>query len=119
MTTTIWDKYLPIFRIVFKRSLASEQKLALNAPDFERAGFRRKSGYKFLVVLKDGRLDNVLVDMPLASSLASALLNDKVIKDLAIENEIHISMNAKYELTIRTTVPEEKKPVPSTAEEVA
>ena len=119
MNTTIWDKYLPILRIVFKRSVASEQKLALNAPDFERAGFKRKSGYKFLIKLKDGRLDNVLIDMPLASSLATALLSDPVIKELASENEIHISMNAKYELTIRHLISQpEEQPVATTADEM-
>lgn len=31
MYTTVWSKYLPIIRIVMKRSLAAEQVLALNA----------------------------------------------------------------------------------------
>ena len=44
MYTNVWAKYLPIIRIVMKRSLAAEQILALNAPDFERVGMKRKSG---------------------------------------------------------------------------
>lgn len=112
MNTTIWDKYLPILRIILKRSLTSVQKFALNASDFEQAGFRRKTGYKFLVILSNGRLDNVLNDMPLASSFAVALLNDKMIKELVSEAEVHISMNAKYELTINTiSAPAKLEPV--------
>jgi len=42
MYTNIWTKYLPIIRIVMKRSLTAEQTLVLNAPDFERAGMKRK-----------------------------------------------------------------------------
>ncbi len=101
MSTTVWNKYLPVIRIVLKKSLAGDQQLALNAPDFERAGYKRKQGYKFLVELKDGRLRNVLVDTPIASSLASTLLDDKTINELTTGNEFHISMNTKYQLTIK------------------
>jgi len=84
-----------------KRSLAAEQILALNAPDFERAGMKRKSGYKFSFGLKAGKLKNVIIDLPLASSLASVLLEDKVLLELIETNEFHISLSPKYELTIR------------------
>lgn|SRR5215203_673352 len=101
MYTNVWSKYLPIIRIVMKRSLAAEQILALNAPDFERAGMKRKSGYKFSFGLKAGKLKNVIIDLPLASSLASVLLEDKVLLELIETNEFHISLSPKYELTIR------------------
>jgi hypothetical protein len=64
MYTTVWSKYLPIIRIVMKRSLAAEQVLALNAADFERAGMKRKSGYKFSFGLRKGKSKNVIVDLP-------------------------------------------------------
>ena|SRR5829696_6038440 len=101
MFTNVWVKYLPVLRIVLKRSLIAEQKFALNAPDFVRAGYNRKSGYKFLIKLKDGRLNNVIVDMPVASSLVSTLMDDSVMKEMITENEFHISMNTKFELTIK------------------
>ena len=101
MVTNAWVKYLPVLRIVLKRSLASEQQLVLNASDFNRAGYTRKSGYKFLVKMKDRRLSNVIIDMPIASTLATTLLEDKAIHDLLLENEFHISLNAKYELTVK------------------
>lgn len=101
MLTNVWAKYLPVLRIVLKKSLSNEQQFKLNAPDFERAGYNRKSGYKFLVKLKEGRLNNVIIDMPMASSLVATLLDDKVVKELMETNEFHISMNAKYELTIK------------------
>ena len=36
MYTQIWNKYLPIIRILLKRSTGSDQTLNLNATDFER-----------------------------------------------------------------------------------
>ena len=101
MYTNVWAKYLPIIRIVLKRSLVAEQILALNVPDFERAGMTRKSGYKFLIKFKNGKLGNVIVDFPLASSLANTLLEDKAISELIAANEFHISLNPKFELTIK------------------
>jgi len=101
MLTNVWNKYLPILRIVLKRSLLSEQILALNTPDFERAGLTRKSGYKFLIKLREGRLSNVIVDSPIASSLATTLLDDKVTRELLDANEFHISLNAKFQLTMK------------------
>ncbi len=72
MYTNVLSKYLPVIRIVLKKSLTADQTLALNAQDFMRAGLQRKSGYKFLLKFKNGRLDNVIIDLPLASNLASA-----------------------------------------------
>lgn len=101
MYTNIWIKYLPVLRIVLKRSLAAEQKFALNVPDFSRAGFTRKSGYKFLLKFREGRLGHVVTDDPLASLLVTALLEDAAVKPLLANNEFHLSLNTKYELTVR------------------
>jgi hypothetical protein len=101
MYTNVWAKYLPIIRIVLKRSLVAEQILALNAPDFERAGLSRKSGYKFLLKFREGKINHVIIDAPIASSLASLLLKDPVIKELFSTNEFHISLNPKFEMTIK------------------
>jgi hypothetical protein len=101
MYTNVWSKYLPIIRIVMKRSLIAEQMLALNVPDFERAGMKRKSGYKFSFGLKNGKLKNVIIDLPLASSLAAVLLEDAVVNELVQKNEFYITLSPKYELSIR------------------
>ena len=101
MYKTVWAKYLPIIRIVLKKSFNAEQVLALNIPDFERAGMTRKSGYKFLIKLKNGKPSNVIVDSPLASGLTTALLEDNALQDIITTNEFHISLNPKFELTIK------------------
>lgn len=112
MYTNVWSKYLPIIRIVMKRSLAGEQVLALNAPDFERAGMKRKSGYKFSFGLKNGKLKNIIIDLPLASGLASVLLEDRAVKELIQANEFSISLSPNYELRIKN-VPQTEQVVVS------
>lgn len=101
MTTNVWIKYLPVLRIVLKKSLVADQQLALNKPDFERAGHKRKTSDKFQIELKNGRLGNVLIAAPVASSLATTLLDDDLVKKLTEGNEFHISMDTKFQLTIK------------------
>jgi hypothetical protein len=113
MYTSLWVKYLPVIRILLKKSLKEDQIFLMNIPDFDRAGLKRKSALKFLMKLKNGRPGNVIVDFPLASSLATVLQLDAAIQDLLAANEFIISLNTKYELSI-THVPQpeaELKPV--------
>lgn len=102
MNTNVWSKYLPVIRIFMKRALSTEQQvLTLNVPDFEKAMVKRKTALKFSLDFKNGRVKNVIVDNPLASGLASVLLDDEVTKALLEKEEFKISMGPKYELTIR------------------
>lgn len=101
MYRNVWSRYLPIIRIVMKRALAAEQILDLNASDFEKAGVKRKSGYKFSFNLKGGKLQNVIVQLPLASSLAAVLLEDEIASELTRANEFYFALNPKYQLTVR------------------
>lgn len=46
-------------------------------------------------------MSNVIIDMPVASMLATTLLDDKALHELLTTNEFHISLNMKYELTVK------------------
>ncbi|HEX2607223.1 MAG TPA: hypothetical protein VHK91_07580 [Flavisolibacter sp.] len=106
MHSNVWAKYLPIIRILLKKAITSEQQLNLNIPDFERVGLTRKTGYKFLIRFKSAKVDNVIIDSPVASSLASSLLEDQSIKAILLQEDFSISMNAKFQMTI-THIPGE------------
>ena len=97
---TVWQKYLPVIRIVMKRALGGSQLLKLNANDFERIGLTRKSGYKFDFRLFNGKTSEVIIDHPLASSLAQVLLNDSAVAALIAGREFEFSLSSRYELTI-------------------
>lgn len=101
MYTQIWNKYLPIIRILLKRSTTGDQSLNLNATDFERAGATRKSGYKFHINFINGRVDNIISASPLARELADVLLADAVVKELFSRNDYYVTMSAKFQLGIR------------------
>jgi hypothetical protein len=108
MYTHIWLKYLPIVRILMKKSAASEQILNLNRPDFEKAGVARKAGYKFNIEYTNGKVSNVISTSQLALDLAAVMLEDAGIKPLLAANNYQISLNTKFQLTIKNTTPQEE-----------
>ena len=107
MQSEVWNKYLPVIRIVLKMSLVSEQTLALNSSDFLLAGFTKKLGYHFTIKINKGKIDNVIIDHPLAASLATSLKSDKQLKTFFEDKEFHLTLNPKYVLTIKY-VPQEE-----------
>jgi len=107
MYTHIWNKYLPIIRILLKKSASGEQTLDLNRIDFERAGTGRKAGYKFTIELTNGRVANVISTSPLAMDLAAVLLEDSVVKELVRSNNYSISLNTKFQVGLKNTTPAE------------
>lgn len=103
MYTQTWNKYLPIIKILLKRSVNSPQTLNLNVGDFEKLGSTRKSGYKFSILFSNGRVDNVISSSQMAKELSVVLLEDKMVKDLFTQNDYKIDMNAKFQLSIQYT----------------
>ena len=114
MYTYIWNKYLPVIRILLKKSATGDQLLNLNRDDFERAGTGRKAGYKFTIAYTDGKVSNVISGSDLASHLAAAMLEDDATKAVLRAGQFEVILNTKFQLTIKNTTPQ-----PVTANETA
>jgi hypothetical protein len=100
MYNHIWKKYLPIIRILMKKSIAEEQLLSLNKIDFERAGTGRKAGYKFKIDFVEGKVGNVISGSALAVHLAETMLEDEGAKQIMADHNFEISLNTKFQLII-------------------
>lgn len=100
MFTNIWIKYLPVIKILLKRSKQGEQLLAINQSDFEKAGLARKAGNKFSLEFRNGKVDNVVIPSPVAAQLASGLLQDDTVRSLFAEHNYRIALDTKYKLHI-------------------
>ena len=101
MYNHIWKKYLPIIKILLKKSVSEEQLLNLNRVDFERAGTGRKAGYKFKIEFTDGKVGNVISGSPLAMHLAQVILEDEGIRQVLSEHNFEVSLNTKFQLAIK------------------
>jgi hypothetical protein len=102
MYNHIWKKYLPIIKILMKKSVSGEdQLLALNRIDFERAGTGRKAGYKFKIEFIDGKVGNVISGSTLAMHLAQVILEDDGSKQILAEHNFEVNLNTKFQLLIK------------------
>lgn len=101
MYNHIWKKYLPIIRILMKRSISEDQVLDLNRIDFERAGTGRKAGYKFRIEFSGGKVGNVISSSELAMHLAQVMLEDESARQIISEDNFEMSLNTKFQLTIK------------------
>jgi hypothetical protein len=99
MYVHVWNKYLPIIKIMMKKSSSGPQVLDLNRIDFERAGSGRKAGYKFTIEFVQARVSNIISGSPLASDLAAVLLNDPASRAILVNSDINISLNTKFQLS--------------------
>ncbi len=90
-----------------KKSVSGGQVLDLNRVDFERAGTGRKAGYKFTIEFTDGKVGNVISGSALAMNLAAVMLEDDGAKQIISENNYEISLNTKFQLSIKNVNTEE------------
>jgi hypothetical protein len=106
MYTYIWNKYLPVIRILLKKSAGGDQLLSLNRDDFERAGTGRKAGYKFTIEFTEGKVSNVISGSDLASHLASAMLEDAPTRAVLQTGHFQVILNTKFQITVKNTTPQ-------------
>jgi hypothetical protein len=100
-----WSKYLPVIRILLKRSAAEPQKMDLSRMDFETGGSRtRKLACSFNIQLERGRLVT-LTQSGTAKNLLEVLQQDDVVKSLMKENMYEISLNSSFQLSITNITP--------------
>ena len=109
MYAQIWTKYLPIIRILLKRTRQESQTLDLNRIDFERMGSGRKAGYKFTIEFTKGRVSNLISSSALASDLALVMLEDKATKEFLEAGEYTVSLNTKFQLLLKNVTPTEEE----------
>ena len=102
--TQVWNKYLPVIRILLKRSATEEQSLGLNRIDFEKGSRTRKPACSFNIELVNGRLSTIIQSVP-AKELITAMLDDDVTKSLLRQNTYAISLNSDFQLKIKNNTP--------------
>jgi hypothetical protein len=103
--TSVWFKYIPILRILIKKSATEEQVFSFNRVDFERAGYGRKSGYKFTVSFNNNRTDIIFAGNELIQTFVSVLQDDEVIRQLLINNNYTFVFTSKFILHIKNNGP--------------
>ena len=105
MFTQTWSKYLPVIKILLKRSATGEQILSMNGTDFQRAAGGRKVKFSFNITLRKGRLPSIDNPPPLARDFAEALQGDETTRQLVRVHEYEFTLTNNFQLQIRNTTP--------------
>src|SRR5436190_19941704 len=108
----VWKKYVPVIRILLKKSAAEEQAFIINRIDFERAGIGRKAGYKFFVSFVNGKPDAIFTENELVQSFIAALQEDEAIRQQVLQNNYTFTLGSNYQFRIKnTSLPKEDQPL--------
>jgi hypothetical protein len=110
MFTPTWKKYLPVIKILLKRSAGGVQVLSMNSTDFQRAAGGRKIKITFSFVLVKGRPRNMLKTAPVAKELIALLLEDETTVPLVRNQDFEFTMTSDYQLLIKSLSPAESLP---------
>jgi len=101
----VWNKYLPVIKILLKKSaVGGVQKLGLNRTDFERGTKGRKASCSFHIELEKGRVTTISPAAP-AKELVASLLEDETAKGLLRQNNYKITLRSDLELIITNLTP--------------
>src|SRR5213075_273768 len=111
-----WNKYLPVIKILLKRSVNGEQTLDMNSSDFQRASGGKKIKFTFSIQLTKGRGQAGENFPPIAKDLVSVLQQDNTTNKFMQQRELEFSMNSSFQLYIKNNTLE--KPVEQTNEEI-
>ncbi len=102
MYTFTWKKYLPVIRLLLKKSVKEKQTIILNRIDFEKNTKLRKPNCSFNVEIRKGRIFNPPVA---ARDLLEVLLQDSVSEELLRHNQYSINLNSDFQLAIKNITP--------------
>jgi hypothetical protein len=104
-----WNKYLPVIKILLKRSVKAEQMLDMNSTDFQRASGGKKVKFTFSIPLIKGRVPTGEIFPPVAKDLVSVLQQDSTAFRFLQQNEVEIAVNSDFQLYIKNNTPVEKE----------
>lgn len=98
MNSYTWRKYIPVIRLLLKKSAAGTQTMTLNATDF--AGNKAS----FVIEFNRGRVATTKLHT-LGKELVEVLQQDPIVQVLLRGRNYRISFNNKHLLTIEDFTP--------------
>jgi len=99
MYTYTWRKYLPLIRLLIKKSAAATQTVALNQTDFLKFSKSRKPALTFTIDIHEGKY-SVLKLPSIAAELLEILMEDPGSRTLIRAGHYNLTLAKSYQLVI-------------------
>ncbi len=111
MFLALWTKYLPIIRIVLKKTVAGEQQqVALGKLELHAVDNRKNANYSFDLEIINGRVEKGIGSKTISKDLFVILNSDPIVKEFMADKTIMISMGKSLQLTLKS------EPIPVSTE---
>lgn len=101
MYTYTWKKYLPVIRLLLKRSASADQQMSLNRIDFEKGNKTRKPVVSFSFEIIEGKLQTM--NLPVAAKdLMEILMQDDTARTLIRQGHYFIGLDSNLQFTVKS-----------------
>ena len=100
MYLQLWKKYLPVIRLLLKKTDAGQQKLKLYRHEFEVAGNKNKSGYTFSIEIVNGKVANKTNKTAVGRDLVQVMNENEVVANWLKDQSVKISVGKSFELNL-------------------
>lgn len=104
--TLLWKKYLPVIKILLKKTDDGAQKLQMYPHEFEKTGAKSKTGYVFTLQISNGRAVNNSIKKAAANDLFLVMIEDETLSEFLKGKDLRFSVGKNYEMTIQKEVKE-------------
>ena len=98
----LWTKYLPVIRILLKRSIAEEQQVALDKMELNSVDNRKNANYSFDLEILKGKVQNNIGGKGIGKDLFKVLSNDSIVNEFMNDKIIIIQMGKNFQLTLKS-----------------
>jgi hypothetical protein len=98
----LWTKYLPVIRIVLKKSVNEEQQIMVGKMELQSVDNRKNASYVFDLEILNGRIINSLGGSPIGKDLFFVMNNDSVLIKFMSDKHINIKMGKNSQLIFKT-----------------
>jgi hypothetical protein len=98
----LWTKYLPVIRILLKKSIAEEQQVSVGKLELQIIDNRKNANYSFNLEINKGKNENTIGSTAIGKDLFAVLNQDSIVKSFMSENNIMIKMTRSAQLTLKS-----------------
>ena len=98
--TQLWKKYLPVIRLLLKKTVDSDQKLQIYKHEFASTGAKNKLGYIFNLEIVNGKAINKSSAIAVSFDLLNVLNENALTNEWLKGKSVKISVNKACELTM-------------------
>jgi len=98
--TQLWKKYLPVIRLLLKKTADTDQKLQIYKHEFASTGAKNKLGYIFNLEIVNGKAVNKSAAIAVSFDLLNVLNDNELTNEWLKGKSVKISVNKACELTM-------------------